>query len=106
MVAKIVIVNATLIIKAVSARKALQNDDRAVMLSIFARQINSENYSGGELSLFIYISTMDDRHIKDVQADTADEKAKEAEKIAGEAHESAADAHEAKAEGYKEGSAS
>jgi hypothetical protein len=71
------------------------------MLSISVRQINSENYSGDELSLFIYIPTMDNQHIRDAQADTADKDANEAENIAGAAHQSAAEAHEEKAEGYK-----
>ena len=71
------------------------------MLSIFVRQINSENCSGDELSLFIYISTMDDPNTKgaDEVANAADEQAKEAEKVAGEAHKDAATAHEEKAAG-------
>lgn len=62
------------------------------MLSIFVRQLNSENYSGDELSLFIYISTMDDPNTKG-----ADEIANAADEKAGEAHKSAAEAHEEKA---------
>ena len=86
-----------------SGLQIIENDNRVVMLSCCVRHTMSENYSGDELSLFIYIPTMDDQDMrdKDTQANTADKNAEGAEETAGAAHKSAADAHEQKAEEYK-----
>lgn len=67
------------------------------MISSCARPPSSEYGLGSVINYLFIFSTMDDQHMKDKEADVADEQVAEAEKVAGEAHGSAAEAHEKKA---------
>lgn len=67
-----------------------------VTYSHVARQSKRGGFVQKPNHLYIHISTMDDQHTKDVQADAAAEKAREAEKAAAAAHGAAALAHEEK----------